>query len=169
MDDNGGQTILEIRAKCRRMHAQRKLDLIVIDYIQLINGLDSSLPREQQIAEVSRSIKAMAKEFNVPVIALAQLNRKSEDEGRPPKMSDLRESGSIEQDADIVMLIAKLSASQSTAAGEGDTETSDGSGCYLRQLIVAKNRNGPTHDINLQWNPGLTRFDTPARETSRDE
>jgi replicative DNA helicase len=84
-------------------------------------------------------------------------------------MSDLRESGSIEQDADIVMLIAKLSASQSKAAGEGDVETSDGSGCYLRQLIVAKNRNGPTNDINLQWNPGLPRFDTPARETSRDE
>jgi replicative DNA helicase len=169
VDDNGGQTILEIRAKCRRMHAQRKLDLIVIDYIQLINGLDSSLPREQQIAEVSRSIKAMAKEFNVPVIALAQLNRKSEDEGRQPKMSDLRESGSIEQDADIVMLISKLSASQSKAAGEGEAEMSDGSGCYLRQLIVAKNRNGPTHDINLLWNPGLTRFDTPARETPRDE
>ncbi len=169
VDDNGGQTILEIRAKCRRMHAQRKLDLIVIDYIQLINGLDSSLPREQQIAEVSRSIKAMAKEFNVPVIALAQLNRKSEDEGRQPKMSDLRESGSIEQDADIVMIISRPTASQSKAAGEGDAETSDGSGCYHRQLIVAKNRNGPTHDINLQWNPGLTRFDTPARETSRDE
>jgi replicative DNA helicase len=169
VDDNGGQTILEIRAKCRRMHAQRKLDLIVIDYIQLINGLDSSLPREQQIAEVSRSIKAMAKEFNVPVIALAQLNRKSEDEARQPRMSDLRESGSIEQDADIVMLISKLSASQSKAAGEGEAEMSDGSGCYLRQLIVAKNRNGPTHDINLLWNPGLTRFDTPARETPRDE
>ena len=151
------------------MHAQRKLDLIVIDYIQLINGLDSSLPREQQIAEVSRSIKAMAKEFNVPVVALAQLNRKSEDEGRPPRMSDLRESGSIEQDADIVMLIARKTGSQNKTAGDGETEATDAYGCTVRQLIIAKNRNGPTHDIDLLWNPGLTRFDTPAKERPRDE
>ncbi len=163
IDDTGGQTILEIRAKCRRAHARNKLDMIVIDYIQLINGLDAGLPREQQIAEVSRSIKAMAKEFEVPVIALAQLNRKSEDEGRQPRMSDLRESGSIEQDADIVLLIAKASASDRKAL-ENDAEVADANGMLLRELIVAKNRNGPTHDIKLYFNPALTRFETPARE-----
>jgi replicative DNA helicase len=163
IDDTGGQTILEIRAKCRRAHARNKLDMIVIDYIQLINGLDAGLPREQQIAEVSRSIKAMAKEFEVPVIALAQLNRKSEDEGRQPRMSDLRESGSIEQDADIVLLIAKASASDRKAL-ESEAEVADANGMLLRELIVAKNRNGPTHDIKLYFNPALTRFETPARE-----
>ena len=168
VDDNGGQNILEIRAKCRRVHARTPLDMVVIDYIQLINGLDSGLPREQQIAEVSRSIKAMAKEFKIPIIALAQLNRKSEDEARQPRMSDLRESGSIEQDADIVMLISKPPASQGKAA-EAEAEQAGQDGCYARQLIVAKNRNGPTSDINLLFNPGLTRFESPAREYRNNE
>ncbi len=168
IDDNGGQTILEIRAKCRRIHAQKPLDLIIIDYIQLISGLDSGLPREQQIAEVSRSIKAMAKEFKVPVIALAQLNRKSEEESRQPRMSDLRESGSIEQDADIVMLISKPPSSQGKAA-EAEAELAGQDGCYSRQLIVAKNRNGPTADISLLFNPGLTRFETPAKDYPRND
>jgi len=168
VDDNGGQTILEIRAKCRRIARRRKLDMVVIDYIQLINGLDSGLPREQQIAEVSRSIKAMAKEFKIPIIALAQLNRKSEDEARQPRMSDLRESGSIEQDADIVMLISKPPVSQGKAA-EAEAEQAGQDGCYARQLIVAKNRNGPTSDINLLFNPGLTRFETPAKEYRNNE
>ena len=163
VDDNGGQNILEIRAKCRRVHARRPLDLVVIDYIQLINGLDSGLPREQQIAEVSRSIKAMAKEFNVPIIALAQLNRKSEDEARQPRMSDLRESGSIEQDADIVMLISKPPASQKQK-DEQEEEHASQPGCFARQLIVAKNRNGPTADINLLFNAGLTRFESLAKD-----
>ena len=163
VDDNGGQNILEIRAKCRRVHARKPLDMVVIDYIQLINGLDSGLPREQQIAEVSRSIKAMAKEFNIPIIALAQLNRKSEDEARQPRMSDLRESGSIEQDADIVMLISKPTASQKQQPDQ-EEEHATQPGCYTRQLIIAKNRNGPTADINLLFNPGLTRFESLAKE-----
>ena len=168
VDDNGGQNILEIRAKCRRVHARTPLDMVVIDYIQLINGLDSGLPREQQIAEVSRSIKAMAKEFKIPIIALAQLNRKSEDEARQPRMSDLRESGSIEQDADIVMLISKPPISQGKAA-EAEAEQAGQDGCYSRQLIVAKNRNGPTSDINLLFNPGLTRFENPAKDYRNNE
>jgi len=167
VDDNGGQTILEIRAKCRRIARRRKLDMVVIDYIQLINGLDASIPREQQIAEVSRSIKAMAKEFQIPIIALAQLNRKSEDEARQPKMSDLRESGSIEQDADIVMLISRPNVSQSKSA-EAEAEQMGQDGCFARQLIVAKNRNGPTNDLDLLWNPGLTRFETPAKSHSNE-
>ena len=164
VDDNGGQNILEIRAKCRRVHARTPLDMVVIDYIQLINGLDSGLPREQQIAEVSRSIKAMAKEFRVPIIALAQLNRKSEDEARQPKMSDLRESGSIEQDADIVMLISKPQVSAKQAQ-EQEQEHASQPGCFARELIVAKNRNGPTSDIPLLFNASLTRFEALARES----
>ena len=164
VDDNGGQNILEIRAKCRRVHARTPLDMVVIDYIQLINGLDSGLPREQQIAEVSRSIKAMAKEFKIPIIALAQLNRKSEDEARQPRMSDLRESGSIEQDADIVLLIAKATAADRKAI-EGEAEAPGAGGMFLRDLIVAKNRNGPTDEVKLYFNAGLTRFEVPARDS----
>ena len=110
---------------------------------------------------MSRSIKAMAKEFDVPVIALAQLNRKSEDEARQPRISDLRESGSIEQDADIVMLISRPTGAQKQAIEE---EVEHSPGCWARQLIVAKNRNGPTSDINLLFNGGLTRFEALAKE-----
>lgn len=155
IDDIGGQTILEMRAKARRLHARVKLDLIVIDYLQLINGTDNSVSREQQIAEASRSIKAMAKEFNIPIIALAQLNRKSEDENRAPRVSDLRESGSIEQDADVVMLIDK-------ARGKKETEEeAQIAGVSRRKLIIAKQRNGPTGDIDLIFHGNLTLFSEP--------
>jgi len=155
IDDIGGQTIMEMRAKARRLHARTKLDLIVIDYLQLINGTDNSVSREQQIAEASRSIKAMAKEFNIPIIALAQLNRKSEDENRAPRVSDLRESGSIEQDADVVMLIDK-------ARGKKETEEeAQIAGVHRRKLIIAKQRNGPTGDIDLIFQGDLTLFSEP--------
>lgn len=155
IDDVGGQTILEIRAKARRLHARGKLDMIVIDYLQLINGTDNSVSREQQIAEASRSIKAMAKEFNVPVIALAQLNRKSEDENRAPRVSDLRESGSIEQDADVVMLIDKSRRKKET------DEEAKISGVFRRTLIIAKQRNGPVGEIELLFKSDLTQFADP--------
>lgn len=163
IDDQGGQTILEIRAKARRMAQQHKLGLIVIDYLQLINGTDNSVSREQQIAEASRSIKAMAKEFNLPIVALAQLNRKSEDEGRAPRMSDLRESGSIEQDADMILLIDKKRRG-GKKAGEGEAEDDEaGKDVVPRELIIAKQRNGPTGEIDLLFRPTLTRFETPAQ------
>ena len=158
IDDCGGQNILEIRAKSRRLHAQHKLGMIVIDYIQLINGTDSSVAREQQIAEASRSIKAMAKEFGIPVVALAQLNRKSEDENRQPRMSDLRESGSIEQDADVVLLI-----SRPTGKMKDDEEVEVGPGLVKRELIIAKQRAGPTGEIPLYFNRALTKFVTPDK------
>lgn len=155
IDDVGGQTIMEMRAKARRLHARVKLDLIVIDYLQLINGTDNSVSREQQIAEASRSIKAMAKEFGIPIIALAQLNRKSEDENRAPRVSDLRESGSIEQDADVVMLIDK-------ARGKKETEEEARiAGVYQRTLIIAKQRNGPVGEIPLIFHGDLTLFSEP--------
>ena len=158
IDDVGGQTISEMRAKARRLHSRIKLDLIVIDYLQLINGTDNSVSREQQIAEASRSIKAMAKEFGVPIIALAQLNRKSEDENRAPRVSDLRESGSIEQDADVVMLIDK-------ARGKKETEEEARiAGVHSRTLIIAKQRNGPVGEIPLIFHGDLTLFSEPERK-----
>ena len=150
--------ISEMRAKARRLHSRIKLDLIVIDYLQLINGTDNSVSREQQIAEASRSIKAMAKEFGVPIIALAQLNRKSEDENRAPRVSDLRESGSIEQDADVVMLIDK-------ARGKKETEEEARiAGVHSRTLIIAKQRNGPVGEIPLIFHGDLTLFSEPERK-----
>lgn len=155
IDDVGGQTIMEMRAKARRLHSRVRLDLIVIDYLQLINGTDNSVSREQQIAEASRSIKAMAKEFGVPIIALAQLNRKSEDENRAPRVSDLRESGSIEQDADVVMLIDR-------ARGKKETEEEARiAGVFQRTLIIAKQRNGPVGELPLVFNGDLTLFSEP--------
>ncbi|MDR1816617.1 MAG: replicative DNA helicase [Puniceicoccales bacterium] len=174
IDDQGGQTILEIRSKARRLVKKHGIKLIVIDYLQLINGTDNSIPREQQIAEASRSIKAMAKEFKLPIIALAQLNRKNEDENRQPRISDLRESGSIEQDADMVLLIDKKRKGESKrkqqgAAADGEekeeaTLNADKHHIYERVLIIAKQRNGPTGDVKLLFNGDLTRFETPASE-----
>jgi len=129
--------------------------MIVIDYLQLINGMDNSVSREQQIAEASRSIKAMAKEFGIPIIALAQLNRKSEDENRAPRVSDLRESGSIEQDADVVMLIDRARGNKATEE-ENRIEK-----VYPRTLIIAKQRNGPIGEISLVFNGDLTLFSEP--------
>jgi len=106
VDDSSSLNILQLRAKARRIRKQHKVSLIVVDYLQLINGTDSRVPREQQISEISRGLKAMAKELNVPVLVLSQLNRSSEKENRQPRISDLRESGSIEQDADVVFLLA---------------------------------------------------------------
>ncbi|MDR2982237.1 MAG: replicative DNA helicase [Puniceicoccales bacterium] len=162
IDDQGGQNILEIRAKCRRLCQQNKLGLIIIDYLQLINGTDNAVSREQQIAEASRSIKAMSKEFSLPIVALAQLNRKSEDENRAPRMSDLRESGSIEQDADMVMLIDKKRRGKRTAKDGEEEDIEINPGVVERELIIAKQRNGPTGEIPLLFNRSLTRFESPA-------
>lgn len=164
IDDVGGQTIMEIRAKARRIHARTPLSLIVIDYLQLINGTDSRMPREQQIAEASRSIKAMAKEFGVPIIALAQLNRDSDKEDRKPRASDLRESGSIEQDADVIMLIDIKRGGQRKSPTEDEEERQRD--VRERVLIIAKQRNGPTGDIPLYFHSNITRFETPATNIS---
>jgi len=156
VDDSGNLTILELRAKARRMASKEKLGLIIIDYLQLISGTDSRVHREQQIADISRSIKAMAKELDVPVLVLSQLNRESEREKRRPRLSDLRESGSIEQDADVVILLAK--------APEKDDEEPVGPSREM-QLIIAKQRNGPIGDISLTFIPELTRFKNHTRQS----
>lgn len=149
IDDSGHLNILELRAKARRHKTQNKIGLVIVDYLQLINGLNSAAGREQQISEISRGIKAMAKELNVPVIVLSQLNRESEKERRQPRLSDLRESGSIEQDADVVMLLARpkdLDDGHVVAANEAD-------------LIVAKQRSGPVGDCRLTFIREITRFE----------
>lgn len=160
IDDTGGQTILDIRSKARRQHLRTPLSMVVVDYLQLVVGTDPSVIREQQIAEASRSLKALAKELSVPVLALAQLNRKPEDENRAPRMSDLRESGSIEQDADVVLLISKPPKKSMSKGSKEDDELEYGP-TVERQLIIAKQRNGPTGDIPLLFNRPYARFENP--------
>lgn len=159
IDESTNLTILEMRAKARRIYSQHKLGLIVIDYLQLIAGTDSKAPREQQIAEISRGIKAMAKELNVPVVVLSQLNRESEKERRQPRLSDLRESGAIEQDADLVLLLSKKITDNETQENLSDTSV-------LRDLIVAKQRNGPVGTVPLVFMKPFTRFENYTGETN---
>jgi replicative DNA helicase len=156
IDESTNMSITEMRSKARRMHNKNKLGLVIIDYLQLIAGTDSRAPREQQISEISRGIKAMAKELNVPVIVLSQLNRESEKEKRQPRLSDLRESGAIEQDADVVMLLSKKK--------EENVDDEISSDIAIRELIVAKQRNGPTGLIQLAFRKSLTRFDNYTNE-----
>lgn len=151
VDDSSGLNVLQLRAKARRIKKQHDVSLIVIDYLQLLSGTDSRVPREQQISEISRGIKAMAKELNVPVLVLSQLNRASEKENRQPRISDLRESGSIEQDADVIFLLASRQSSE-------DNPTVP-QAARERELIIAKQRNGPTGSVPLTFIPEFTRFE----------
>ncbi|RXK55452.1 replicative DNA helicase [Oleiharenicola lentus] len=149
IDDASNLTIMELRAKARRIHARKKLGMVIVDYLQLLSGTDPRAPREQQVAEVSRGLKALAKELDVPVLVLSQLNRSSEKENRTPRLSDLRESGSIEQDADVVLMLSRPKDADEkfqTAAGAAD-------------LIVAKQRNGPVGDLKLTFLQEITRFE----------
>jgi replicative DNA helicase len=162
VDDTSGLTINQIRAKARRVKTRNKLSLVVVDYLQLISGDARSASRENQISEISRGLKAMAKELDVPVIVLSQLNRDSEKEKREPRLSDLRESGSIEQDADVVMLLGKhrkgediREMDQGQQEGESPEEDFE-----PIQLLLAKQRNGPTGRVNLAFRRKYTRFDS---------
>lgn len=153
IDDSSSITIMEMRAKARRVAQKLRdkggLGMIVVDYLQLVSGTDPKANREQQVAEISRGLKGMAKELHVPVIVLSQLNRASEKENRVPRLSDLRESGSIEQDADVVLMLARPKDADEkfqTAADSAD-------------LIVAKQRNGPVGEIKLTFLKDITRFE----------
>jgi replicative DNA helicase len=149
LDDSSHLSIMELRAKARRLHARSPLGFIVVDYLQLLAPTDSKTPREQQVAEMSRGLKALAKELNVPVLVLSQLNRSAEKENRTPKLSDLRESGSIEQDADVVLMLARPKD-----ADEKFQVASDSA-----ELIVAKQRNGPVGELKLTFLRDITRFE----------
>lgn len=163
IDESSNLTILELRAKARRVHNQHPLGLIIIDYLQLLSGTDPRVSREQQIAEISRGVKGLAKELNVPVLVLSQLNRESEKERRQPRLSDLRESGSIEQDADLVLLLSKRASedgAEEMSAGEGFEEGNT----VVRDLIIAKQRNGPVGVVPLTYQKPYTRFENYTRE-----
>jgi replicative DNA helicase len=152
VDDTPAISVLELRAKARRLVRDRskKIGLIVVDYLQLMRGMGNASNREQEISEISRSLKALAKELNVPVIALSQLNRRVEDRGdRRPMMSDLRESGAIEQDADVIMFIYREEVYNKT----------DESKKGVAEIIVAKQRNGPIDTVNLTFLHEYTRFE----------
>ncbi|HUC55993.1 MAG TPA: replicative DNA helicase [Streptosporangiaceae bacterium] len=153
IDDSPNMSMMEIRAKCRRLKQQHDLRLVIIDYLQLMTSPKRVENRQQEVSELSRSLKLLAKELNVPVIAVAQLNRGPEQRtDKRPMLSDLRESGSIEQDADVVILLHREDAyeRESPRAGEAD-------------FIVAKHRNGPTTTVTVAFQGHYSRFVDMAR------
>jgi replicative DNA helicase len=157
IDDSAELTILQLRAKARRLAAAYNIQAVFIDYLQLMSYAGRADSRQQQITEISRGLKALARELNVPVIAAAQLNRGPEDRDQHrPRMSDLRESGSIEQDADVVML---LHCEDYYHRGEANYVPTE-----ITELIVAKQRNGPTGIVRLVFLPNCTRFEQAAPE-----
>ena len=165
IDDTAALSILQLRARARRMAQQHGIKLFVIDYLQLLNSTAARAKenRQQEIADISSGIKALAKELNVPIIVLAQLNREIEkDKNRKPRMSDLRESGSIEQDADLVGLLYK---SESGEDEEAAPVESDG---LSVSLVIAKQRNGPTGDVHLTFLKPYTRFESAAKFSDDD-
>jgi replicative DNA helicase len=149
IDDSSHLSIMELRAKARRLHARQPVGLIIVDYLQLLAPTDPKIPREQQVAEQSRGLKALAKELNVPVIVLSQLSRAAEKENRTPKLSDLRESGAIEQDADVVLMLARPKDADEKFQVAADSA----------ELIVAKQRNGPVGELKLTFLRDITRFE----------
>jgi replicative DNA helicase len=164
IDDSSGLSILQLRAKARRMHQQHQIKLLVIDYLQLLHSTARRAQenRQQEIADISSGIKSLAKELKIPVIVLSQLNRELEkDKNRKPRLSDLRESGSIEQDADLVGLLYKPSADDEETAGEDQDSRPV-------NLLIAKQRNGPTGDVNLTFLKSITRFETAAKVSDED-
>jgi len=149
IDDTSGLSVLEMKAKCRRLLKKRDLGLVIIDYLQLVQGRRSAESRQLEISEISRSLKALAKDLNVPVLALSQLNRKVEDRpNKKPQLSDLRESGAIEQDADVIAFIYRDELYNPT------TEENKN----VAEIILAKQRNGPTGFFRLQFQQEFTRF-----------
>jgi replicative DNA helicase len=164
IDDSSGLSILQLRAKARRMHQQYGVKLFVIDYLQLLHSTARRAEnRQQEIADISNGIKSLAKELNVPVIVLSQLNRELEkDKSRKPQLSDLRESGAIEQDADVVGLLYKPSR------GDEENEGAESQDALPVNLLIAKQRNGPTGDVHLTFLKSYTRFESAAKVSSDD-
>jgi replicative DNA helicase len=164
IDDSSGLSILQLRAKARRMAQQFGIKLFVIDYLQLLNSTNRRAEnRQQEIADISNGVKALAKELNVPVIVLSQLNREIEKENRKPRMSDLRESGAIEQDADIVGILYNPASNDDDASPTGREHDA-----IPVNLLIAKQRNGPTDDVNLTFLKSYTRFESAAKVSDED-
>jgi len=154
IDDTPALSIFEFRAKCRRLKMQYDIEVVIVDYLQLMTaGSDNKFSREQEVSTISRSLKAIAKELDIPILALSQLNRSVESrEGKRPQLSDLRESGAIEQDADLVLFIHRPEY-------YGITEDDSGNSLLgVAEIIIAKHRNGATGDIHLSFKKELAKF-----------
>ena len=149
IDDTPGLSALEMRAKTRRLKIEHNLGLVIVDYLQLMRGRASADSREQEISDISRSLKALAKELAIPVIALSQLNRRVEERGdKRPQLSDLRESGAIEQDADVILFLYREEVYNKSEENRGKAE-----------IIIGKQRNGPTDKVDLAFLDKYTRFE----------
>ena len=149
IDDTPGISALEMRAKARRLKIEHNLGLVIVDYLQLMRGRASADSREQEISDISRSLKALAKELSIPVIALSQLNRRVEERGdKRPQLSDLRESGAIEQDADVILFLYRDEIYNKSEENRGKAE-----------IIIGKQRNGPTDKVDLAFLDKYTRFE----------
>ena len=154
IDDTPGISVMEIRTKCRKLKMEQGLDLILIDYLQLMEGEGNNESRQQEIAKISRSLKIIAKELNCPVVALSQLSRAPEQRAdHRPMLSDLRESGSIEQDADIVMFLYR-----------DEYYHPDSDRKNIGEVIIAKNRHGETGSVELVWLGEIQKFADKSRE-----
>jgi len=160
LDDTPAITPLQLRTKCRRLHLEHRLDLVIIDYIQLMSSDTRTENRVQEVSYISRYLKVLARELNVPVLAAAQLSRAVEQRtDKRPVLSDLRESGSLEQDSDVVMFIHRPDALDKDESKQNAAE-----------IIVAKHRNGPTHSgIDLVFRSNLTRFENAATLDKKSE
>lgn len=174
IDDTAGLDILQLRARARRMADRLGIKLFVIDYLQLLqssNRRRGDSNRAQEIGEISSGVKGLAKELNVPVIVLSQLNRELErDRTRKPRLSDLRESGAIEQDADVVGLLYRANPKnpREPAGGDDDDEATVNSDVIPVNLLIAKQRNGPTGDVYLNFERSYTRFESAPRVREED-
>lgn len=148
IDDTPGISITDLRSKCRKFKLEHNLGLVVIDYLQLMTGNRRSESRQQEVSDISRSLKALAREINAPIIALSQLSRAVEQRpDKRPMLSDLRESGAIEQDADVVMFIYR-----------DDYYNHDTEEPGVAEIIIGKQRNGPTGTVKLGWQSQFTKF-----------
>ncbi len=164
VDDTPAQTVLEIRAKARRLKAEKNVGMIIIDYLQLMQGPAKAESREREISHISRSLKSLAKELNIPVIALAQLNRAVETRtDKRPQLSDLRESGSIEQDADVVMFLNRPEYYGIEKDENGDSLEG------VAEVIIGKQRNGPTGTVKLSFIKEYARFENLAHARQIEE
>lgn len=155
LDDNASLNVLQMKAKTRRLKAEQDLSLVIVDYLQLMSGVGASESREQELAHISRGLKQMAMELQIPVLALTQLNRQVENRGgdKRPKLSDLRGSGAIEQDADLVGFVYRPFVYTQDEADRGHAE-----------LIIGKQRNGPTGTVELQFIDEYMRFENQSRQ-----
>ena len=166
IDDQPGITLLEMRSKARRLKAESDIGMVIVDYLQLIQGPPSSENRQQEISQISRGLKALAKELSVPVLALSQLSRAPEQRAgdqKRPQMSDLRESGAIEQDADLIMAIYRPEVYAERGAEAGPAKDKDGNSIEgLAEIIILKQRNGPIGTVSLHFHKQYTRFENRA-------